>query len=306
MSKSRIPSMSKVFNLGHRALEELFDGIVIVQEKLDGSQISWMWDEDGNLHVRSKKTVLHDEGGNYATKGMFRAAVSHLATQAIPAPPGVIFRGEAFNSPKHNTLVYERVPQGYIVLFDVETPNGFEANIPGWANSMDVEATQEFTGVLSVLDVDELKQFVNETESVLGGAMVEGVVLKNYGKANPIDYKYPLMGKYVREAFKEKHTREFRKANPTLDDTVQAIIESLNTERRFEKAVEHLRDEGRLQVAVQDIGPLMKEVKQDVMEEEREWILDQVAKFVLPKVERGIGRGLPEWYKDQLARGEIE
>jgi hypothetical protein len=34
-------SYSSPFNLGHKALEDLFDGTVTVQEKIDGSQFSF-------------------------------------------------------------------------------------------------------------------------------------------------------------------------------------------------------------------------------------------------------------------------
>ena len=51
-----LPSMSKVYNLGHQNLEKLWDtlsGKIVVQEKIDGSQFSWRWDDDGPVSVAS-------------------------------------------------------------------------------------------------------------------------------------------------------------------------------------------------------------------------------------------------------------
>jgi hypothetical protein len=49
----KISSYSKVYNLGHRTIEQLFDGIVVAQEKVDGSQFSFGL-IDGELYCRSK------------------------------------------------------------------------------------------------------------------------------------------------------------------------------------------------------------------------------------------------------------
>src|SRR3970040_2365038 len=141
-----IPSMGKVYNLGHRALAELLDGPVVVQEKIDGSQISWMWDENGVLHARSKGALLHSEEGNLAEGGMFAPVITHLLDRGLIPLPGYVLRGETLSQPKHNTLAYSRVPQGYVMLFAVEYQNGFgdPSMLQDMATLMDVEYVQEF------------------------------------------------------------------------------------------------------------------------------------------------------------------
>ena len=46
-------SYGKIFNLGHKETEALFDGPVVVEEKIDGSQFSF-GSINGELKVRSK------------------------------------------------------------------------------------------------------------------------------------------------------------------------------------------------------------------------------------------------------------
>jgi hypothetical protein len=264
-----------------------------------------MWDDNGVLHARSKGAPQHSDEGNFATKGMFKPAIDHLLT--LGPVPGFVFRAETLATPKHNTLKYDSVPAGHLVLFDVESLDGGEFHpyrIVDYAGIFGVTAVRPID-LPKPFDLDALRELV-QTESQLGGPAMEGIVLKNYTQGDPIRLKYPLMGKYVREEFKEKHKRSWKKTNPGFQDTVDSIIASLDTPQRYEKAVQHLRDDGRLTGELKDIGPLMKEVKRDVVDEEREWIADELMKFVVPKVERGVGRGLPQWYKDKLAEGQFE
>ena len=75
---------------------------------------------------------------------------------------------------------------------------------------------------------------------------------------------------------------------------------------RWVKAVQHLRDEGMLEGSPRDIGILMFEVKRDIVSEETEWILDRLQKAFFPKILRGLGHGLPEWYKARLVNEAID
>lgn len=307
-----IPRMHKVYNLGHRNLERLYQdtgGVMIVQEKIDGSQFSWMWDEDGKLYARSKRTVLVDAGVALEESGLFWPSVSHLLAQDA-GPPGIVFRGEAVAKPRHNTMTYERTPNGHTVLYGIDNPSDnpsdYENALRFWAAEFGIEATREFMlTTTKVLSIDDMYAWIDELRSILGGP-VEGVVIKNYRQFDPMTGNKPLMAKIVRPEFKEKHTRQFKSDNPSAADVIESIIESLNTEARFEKAVQHLRDAGELEASPRDIGALMKEVKSDTLEEERDWIIEQLVNYAMPKITRRLGRGLPEWFKDKLARGEIE
>jgi hypothetical protein len=49
-----------------------------------------------------------------------------------------------------------------------------------------------------------------------------------------------------------------------------------------------------------DIGLLIKEVPQDILNEADEDIRAALMEWAWPKIRRGICAGLPEWYKQQL------
>jgi hypothetical protein len=66
-----ISSYPNVIRHGHYLVEDIFDGVVVIQEKIDGSQISFGVAGDGNLTMRSKNAhIVIDPGG-----GMFVLAV---------------------------------------------------------------------------------------------------------------------------------------------------------------------------------------------------------------------------------------
>lgn len=303
---TQIPSYPKVHALGHAQIPDLLDGFILVQEKYDGSQLSWGWDEKGRLNVRSKgKPQLPD------TDKMFDGAVDYLLgmeSDDLFLRMGVWFRGEWFTKPKHNTLAYPRVPRHGLMLYDAELtdrPSTFQAEkgvMETYGELLNLEVAQvHWVGSGRDLTLDMLKEFA-EKDSSLGGPQ-EGVVIKNYGQFKR-DGKVQ-MGKYVREEFKETHKKDWRSRKT---DVLEKLTEELNTERRWEKAVEYLRDQGELLGEVADIGPLMRRVKFDVTDEELAYITEVVMKEFLPKLQRMLGRGLPEWWKERLAReafGEI-
>ncbi len=292
-------SYPKVYNLGHHAIVSLLDGDVVVEEKVDGSQFSFGVDADGVLHMRSRKTAIDV---NDIPKLFAPAAETVLAlyTQGF-LPPGWTYRGETLAKPKHNTLVYNRVPYGNVIMFDVD--GGMEDFL-----NPDERATEAFRlGLESVpvfmqgrlADRDTLVAMLDK-ESVLGGPCIEGVAIKAYGRFGE-DGK-TLMGKHVSEAFKETHNKDWKARNPNRTDVVEKIIETLRNPVRWEKAIQHLRERGELLDSPVDIGPLLKEINQDVLAEEKDFICKQLFEWAWKKggIAKGLTRGFPEWYKERL------
>jgi hypothetical protein len=295
-----VPSYPKVYALGHRAIVDLLKDDVVVQEKYDGSQISWLW-RDGNLLVRSRGKMQY--GSHEETDSLFEGAIEYLKT--LTPVEGLTFRGEWFASAKHNTLAYGRRPKNGIVLFDVEEgEQGFvaPAKVSQFADAMGLEEVHTFL-VGNHVTREVILELLDTTSS-LSGPLVEGIVIKNYNRFAP-DGK-ALMGKFVSEKFKEKHDKEWKANKVSHKDIVQIIIESLNTEARWEKAIQHLKERGEYDGSPRDIGPLMKEVKKDTIEEEKEWIAEKLLGWALPNVTRSLGRGLPEWYKEKLMEDQFE
>lgn len=294
----RVASYSDIFTMGHKALTDLFDGDVVVEEKVDGSQISFGV-IDGQLLMRSKgKQLVID-----APEKMFQKAVD--AVKALKLPEGLMFRGEYFQSPKHNTLAYARVPASHIIIFDIDRGNQdymthFEKSFV--AKSLGLETVPLlFQGRIE--SVEQIKALMPK-ESCLGGAEPEGIVIKNYSRFSA-DKKI-LMGKYVRPDFKEQNGVEWKKSNPNSGDIIKNLVDTYRNEARWAKAVQHLRDAGQLQQEPRDIALLMKEVESDIQKECADEIKGKLWAWAWHQIARGSKAGLPEWYKNQLLEGAIK
>jgi hypothetical protein len=294
----QIPSYGSIYALGHKAIGQLFDGPVVVEEKIDGSQISFGV-IDGELGIRSKGAQINPE----SPEPMFNKAVETILElyKLGLLHSGFIYRGEYLKTTKHNTLNYSRIPNKHIILFDVMVADGerylspYDKSVEAKILGLEVVPTFE----VNVKSLDELKALV-ERESVLGGQKMEGVVIKNYNQFTP-DKKI-MMGKYVREEFKEAHQVEWKQTNPTRTDIVQALVAAYKTDARWEKAIQHLRDAGKLTDTPKDIGLLIKEVPEDILKEAEDEIKSELFKYFWPQIRRGVIAGFPEWYKDKLSQ----
>jgi hypothetical protein len=302
VSIDRLHSYPKVWNLGHPAIANLFDGAVVVQEKVDGSQFTFGL-VGGVLRLRSKGAEIHGvEGADKLFRGA--AETAQRLADAGKLVDGWQYRGEAMHAPKHNSLTYGRAPLGNVILFDVDT--GLENRVaePGMLAAIAAELGMECVPTFHhgpVENLEELRAFL-ACESCLGGCKPEGVVIKNYARWGE-DGKM-LMGKLVSEDFRETHKREWVRSNPGREDILERLKDAYRTERRWEKAIERLRDAGTLENGPRDIGPLLKAIPEDVLEECRQEIADALFAAFWPDIKRGTTAGFPEWYKARLVAAQ--
>ena len=84
------------------------------------------------------------------------------------------------------------------------------------------------------------------------------------------------------------------------------IGSALNTQARWQKALQHLREAGKIEDSVRDIGLLMREIPEDVLKECEEEIKEQLFKWAWPHIRRSVARGAPEWYKEHLLKLQFE
>ncbi len=289
-------SYPKLWALGHPNISMIFAEPVVIEEKVDGSQFSF-GEIDGILRARSKNVEINlDDAPDLFAPAVETVRRLHSEGKLIP---DWTYRGEAIRSRKHNSLTYKTVPPGNVVLFDIAT--GHEAYL-GYDEKANVAvrmglwlAPKLFEGVVSsVADLNALM----DRESFLGGAKIEGLVVKNNARFG-YDGK-PLFGKRVSSAFKEINNANWREMKVTSGDIIDKLAARYATEQRWQKAVQHLRDAGTLQHAPQDIGPLMKEVNLDVLAECKEEIKEIVFKWAWEKLSRRLTHGLPMWWKAQL------
>lgn len=294
-------SYSSIYNLGHYALEHLFDGPVVVEEKVDGSQFSFGLFR-GELKIRSKGKEMDI----HSPEKMFNHAVETVKKlhEEGHLREGYTYRGEYLSKPKHNTLIYGRIPNKYIVLYDINIgPEHYlgRKEKEMLAQSMGLEVVPQFT--LGEYTEEHLR-WVLDHESFLGGCKIEGFVIKNYQQFGP-DSKV-LMGKFVSADFREIHKKEWKKLNPTQSDIIQQLGERYCAEGRWHKAIHYLRDNGDLKGSPTDIGPLIKAIPADVRKECEEEMKDILFKWAWPQVSRLVVKGFPEFYKDQLLKNQFK
>lgn len=269
-------------------------GNCLVQEKVDGSQISFGL-IDGELSIRSKNTDITD-GSN----SMFLPAIE--AIRSMDLTPEVVYRGECLTKPKHNTLKYHRTPASFIALFDA-----YDSLNNLWATPKELHGAADALGCDAVptlhvgpIDKEKFGELL-ETESFLGGPKIEGIVIKRYDMLTKL-YQ-PAFAKFVSADFKEQHTKSWRERNPGSGEFLEELGAEFRNPARFRKAVERARDAGTLTNSPKDIGPLMKDLSVDF---EQEWT-DELSRRLWEHYRKTImasaNRGFAEWYKLELAEG---
>ena len=220
----------------------------------------------------------------------------------------IYFYCEYLSKPHHNILNYERVPKNNLYLFGVMIGLNFVsdlAEIHRYADMLDIQRPHLLC-LGKIKDVKELETML-EQDSCLGKEKIEGLVVKNYAEpALAGSRMIPIsMGKYVGEAFKERHNSEWG-TNFTSKGKLETFLSSFKTEARWHKAIQHLKEKGELKGAPKDIGKLIAEIKRDVIDEEKENIKEELYKIFSDDVTRRSTRGFPEFYKEMLVKKQFK
>jgi hypothetical protein len=301
---SNIPGYGKIWAFGHQLTRQSVVGRrCIVEEKVDGSQLSAMVTDDGTLLVRSKGADIHLG----AVPNLFAPSVAHLVECHHDGRlvPGHVYRFEALCKPRHNTLTYGRAPRGNMVLLDVDMAAGFQQYAApelraGVAERLQVDCVPVLADEVIVVS-DQLTAHLNR-EAFLGGCLIEGVVVK---PVEPDFYQVDgkrIIAKYVSEAFKETHRKSWQPDTVQRADLVTRIVECVSTPVRWEKAVQHMREDGVLQSTPADIGGLMRKVQEDVETESIDEIKEMLWQAYRKEVIRQSGKAVPQWYKERLLK----
>lgn len=290
-----IHSYGKVWAFGHREAAQVVGRLCRIEEKVDGSQFSAMRVGD-EIAFRSKSVELRDG----AIPDIFVPSVEHMRSVRHLMRDGSTYRMEALKGPRHNTLTYGRAPRGNCVLFDVDM--GREDYMAH--DAMVSESERLGIECVPLLDVcvlrgpDDLQSHLNR-ESVLGGALIEGVVAKPVENIYTPDGKR-IAAKLVSEAFKETHSKEWIPDKAQKSEIERRIADAIGTPARFAKAVQRLRESGAATNTEKDIGPLIREVEKDVDEECRSIIEEMLYAEYKKTITRLVTSRVPWWYKERL------
>lgn len=303
-----------------------------IEEKVDGSQFSMGLFPDEQttqadveagtnffLRIRSKGAEMNIDAPekmfNKAAETARRLASPEAVAAGVGLHPGWTYRCEYLQKPKHNTLAYERVPVGNLILFDVSTGDN------EWLGRHEKAAEAALLGLecVAVLHdstggpahdttMERLRDLLDNTMSVLSGQKIEGIVVKQHGTDGYLygmDHK-TLIGKFVSEKFREAHGIAWKESNPTNGDILMMLGAKYQHVGRWMKAVQHMKEAGTLEGSPRDIGKLLIEVEKDLGKEEKEEIKTLLWKWAWPHVRRMATRGVAEWYKNELLRAQFE
>ena len=302
-SQFNICGYPKIHALGHRNVINIFADEVEITEKVDGSQFVFGKDMNGKLHIRSKGKQIDID----APPQMFQLGVDYVLRIQDRILNDTSYYCEYLNKPKHNTLVYDRVPLNNLVLFGASDFCRTEmvrahVDLTVWATNLGIDVIPLiYTGKL---DTAEDVLGMMKRKSYLGGKYdIEGIVVKNYHQSIELNGQvYPVVtGKYVSDAFKEVHQKTW-KAENTAKGGWDATVSGYRTEARWMKSIQHLKEDGKLDGSPKDIGPLIKAIHDDIREEEKEAILAVLWRQFSPSLFRVATSGFPEFYKELLVK----
>jgi len=268
--------------------EGIFDGHVIIEEKLDGSQFRIEINPDGTIVCGSH----HQDG--VTMDSMFNAGVesaNHIFAEYKPDVKTTVFC-EFLSKPKQNTIAYARIPLHNLMVFDVKRDTRYldrpQKELFCKQHGLEiVPMLWEGDGSEISKDgkiIDSFKDELLKRQSILGHQKgfdrIEGFVIKNYNKFYDVN-RYPHYEghwkcvKIVNDSFKEKNHEE----NPNKANKFQELKDNYRTEARMLKAIQHLKEQGLLTGQLSDLKLLIPEVKRDIIEEEKEGIKDALWKM---------------------------
>ena len=310
-------SYPSIFSLGHKAIKGILSVKVQVEEKVDGSQFSFglvpaspadivykqIDGKDYALKIRSKGCVMHID----APEKMFNKAAETVKSLADQLTPGWTYRSEYLQSPSHNSLIYDRVPARNIIIFDINTDHEEYLDYYGKAAEaarLGLETVPLlFTG--RIHNIEDFRKFL-DTTSVLGGQKIEGVVIKPLGYGLYGQDKKVLLGKFVSETFKEVHRQKWGNSNPGQGDIILTLSDMYSSQARWQKALVHLKEEGKIVDDPHDIPALINAIPLDIEKEEKEEIKEYLWRWAWPHLRRNCTKGVAYWYKDLLLRKSFE
>lgn len=278
----------------------------VVEEKVDGSQIRGMVTRGGEIIVGSKNVDFTP--GRVVPKGFAKGVEQMQRVLSMLKQDGleVMLFGEYLEKPLHNTLQYDRVPAGNIYLFDAKVEGRWlgAEEIDVLAEALGVEPVNVLARYNALPDFEALKQYLGNT-SVLGGQKVEGVVLKNrgvlidqYGK--PAFYAVKLVRKEFKELNSEVWKTQRRDGIHSINELIAASLDALNIKNIWNKAIQHIRDDGKAQHSMRDMQVLSEYIDADIDLEYRLPIEEFMFTFLRGQIKRYIMKGLPGYYKQVL------
>jgi hypothetical protein len=260
--KEEFSKYPKIFLIGKEENKDIFsvpEDIIDVEEKIDGANFRFMITKEGRIIFGSHNGCLgYDDmeiGGNW--KRCIEFVKTQLRGSEMLKPlteyGGLIFYGEC--CVKH-TINYDwgKIPS-YLGFDIYRIYNGdFMNNIE--KRMLFAELNLPIVPYIKNIKAGEIKELTDNDvpKSQYYEGPSEGIVLKNY--------KRQIMGKYVREQFREENKNVFGKSKKECNDDSERLVATYCTQARMDKIIFKLVDNGeKLDM------PLMHKLPEAVLED---------------------------------------
>ena len=278
--------------------DNLFNGGVEITEKIDGSAIGFGLDETGILHIRSKGSIIYSNN-NFIRQPdkLFKAAVEYIISIKDKLHAETTYYGEVLSSKRHNNITYGSVPRNNIVLYGIQTRNVWADDHEILTKEADALGLDSVPLVYSrvVCDKKQLFDMLNQI-SYYGEAKIEGVVIKNFNQVANSPFSTACFGKLVSDEYKESS----KSVKSGKLSTTEEFYKGLTNSNRWDKAIQHLRDDGKLTDSSKDIGVLIEEIVSDFETEQKETVKEQLYYLNIKNIRRYVVEGFPQYYKEKL------
>ena len=245
--------------------------IISIQEKIDGSSASIEY-IDGKLIAYSRKQELNFKN----TLAGFWNYVQKLDTSKWEHYGDFVIFGEWC---RQNKIHYNKDWYGKWIVYDIwDKPNEM------WMPQYYVKRACKDLGLeyIHVLYEGEFKSWehcMSFCHSPAYGDTQEGIVVKNQTKLNDDDIRLPKVLKIVNEEFSEVKKQRGPKEVDPVKTAAEELVDTIVTERRVEKILYKLRDEGEIpeKIEPKDMKFLAQKlpprVYEDCVKEENETVV---------------------------------
>lgn len=266
-----------VERLGHADVEGLLDGEVVVQEKLDGANMTVaLLPEPYGLTICSRNQAIYHSG---EVINDFNGAVQWVLDSKIPDLlkhfPDWILRGEWL---VRHSINYPKDALKKFYVFDVQVEDGTYLHVDEYSlvlSKFDVPMVPLLTVYSEGVSAKVLGE-QSASESLLGDVGREGIVVKRYDYRNK--WGRVVWGKVVAADFREKN--KLHKGATKRDDLAIRIASKLEEEFIL-KEIYKVRDEQDGLISVVDMPKILGRVKHHFFHEE---LWDQVKRIKGSKV----------------------
>jgi len=269
----------KIYRVGHKFTKGVFEGEVVVEEKMDGANFRFGYDsEQDRIRYGSRKVELTDS----KDLGQFEKAIKVLSSvSAEDLVPDHIYYVE-YMIP--HTIQYDWTKTPTFLGFDIYNTK-HEVFLP-YEKAMELFESVKiaFVPVIDVVDGKSIdKEYLDKVipESKYYNGLAEGVVFKNYKKQ--------MFAKLVAEQFKEVNEHVFgmspKKAKKVSPEDY--VLEKYFTPRRIEKVIMSLVDQG-YELDMTLMKELPKKVWEDTVIEEGANILSENIVLDLKKLRKKV------------------